>query len=191
MVWLHFHGLFALSKVWSTLVFAPYVKDVAVLRTQKDTSLFTRQKAGDVAACCFSGFVTCGERDLPLSRRCPAPHAGHRLALARLQSCAVLAVEVALPRLAARLSGGCEPRCCRCRVETTAANAELVPPRHLSRTALAQLLHKPQLVYLQLLLKCTGIHQKMGWSCRLILPVSMLDTELASLPVANPSLDCI
>lgn len=58
MVWLHFHALFALSKVWSTLVFVPYIKDTAILQTQKDTSLFTRQKAEAIAACCFSSFVT-------------------------------------------------------------------------------------------------------------------------------------
>ena len=45
MVWLHFYSLFALSKVWSTLVFVPYIKDIRILQTQKETSVFTRQKA--------------------------------------------------------------------------------------------------------------------------------------------------
>lgn len=45
MVWLHFQSLFALSKACSTLVFVPYIKNTAVLQTQGDTSLFTRQKA--------------------------------------------------------------------------------------------------------------------------------------------------
>lgn len=39
---------------------------------------FTRQEAGDIAACCFSGFVMCGKQDLSLVRPCPAPHAGYR-----------------------------------------------------------------------------------------------------------------
>lgn len=62
--WLHFHSLFALSEVWSTLVFVPNIKDIAVLQIQKDTYLFTIQKAGDTAAWCFSSFITCGKTGL-------------------------------------------------------------------------------------------------------------------------------
>lgn len=81
----------------STLVFLPYIKDIAVLQTQAATSLFTRQKAGDTAACGFSCFIMSGKQDLSLMRRRCALDARHHLALAGIQSCTALAGDTAQP----------------------------------------------------------------------------------------------
>lgn len=99
MVWLHFHSLFALSKACSTLVFVPYIKNTAVLQTQKDTSLFTRQKAVErhCSMLLLQLRYTWKTRFITL-----APHAEHRLAVAGLQSCVALAGNTArLPRVPA------------------------------------------------------------------------------------------